>query len=299
MKINKNIIEQIQKIQLDKGIINNQLLLFAYMIHNAQLTVIKSIMSLDIILKEDMLDLFNVLAENELVGLDDIAFMEKITKTKKSNIDMVPCSGLSPQDVIDNINMINNTSIKLTKTREAYIVKLLKQGYKIEDLLMVNEYFDYKWSDNPDMSRYIRVETLYNNKFESRYEEAKSAYLEILKFQQDISVIYNEYVKTYKEELKFNLNDISDCNKKITFKDQERMVFWLKKGYNINDILLTINFSIKDWKKKIDLIPLISLSRILNDKFEDRQKIAQVKSKGLNKQESSLTFINDWISEGA
>jgi len=46
------------------------------------------------------------------------------------------------------------------------IMARLKEGYKLEDFILVNQKKCKQWIDDPEMVQYLRPETLYSNKFE-------------------------------------------------------------------------------------------------------------------------------------
>ena len=46
------------------------------------------------------------------------------------------------------------------------IMARLKEGYKLEDFILVNQKKCKQWIDDPEMAQYLRPETLYSNKFE-------------------------------------------------------------------------------------------------------------------------------------
>ena len=58
------------------------------------------------------------------------------------------------------------------KGNKGFINARWKEGYKTEDFIMVIDYKFQDWKDNPEMSKYIRIETLFGNKFESYLNEA-------------------------------------------------------------------------------------------------------------------------------
>lgn len=289
MRINKNIIETIINLQKENNINNNELLLFFYAITDGQITPLKSLLLFNI-LSTDLIEKYVLLlSQNEIISKKEILFLDKLSKNK-SKIMQIDNKENDIDIIIDNLNCLNNTHIKPTKIRSSYILKLLKQKYSIEDLIMVNEYFHYKWNSNPEMVKYIRIETLYNNKFESRYEEAKIAFSSFFQYKLNIEYIFNSYNKVYYNEI---CNDSLTKNVSPSFVEQENITFWLKRGYTEEDIVKTIIASIKSWKSKIELIPLISLTRILDDKFEDRKKMAELKMININENNSN-SFLENW-----
>ena len=88
---------------------------------------------------------------------------------------------------IDNINRIKNNiysrvikhlnekaskSFKYTtKKTKSCIDARIREGFKEEDFLKVIDIKTKEWKDNPDMSKYLRPETLFGTKFESYLQQ--------------------------------------------------------------------------------------------------------------------------------
>lgn len=292
MKINKNIITKINDLQKQHEILNNELLIFLYAISDKQITPFKSLILLNIINENKMSQYLDLLLENKFITDEDMSFIGKMSKTK---VDIMNVNDYEKtiELVLQNLNRLNQSNIKVTTSRKNLILKLLKRNYTLNDIIMVNEYFYYQWHNNPDMLKYVRAETLYNEKFTARYEEASSAFNALCEYSQSIYEVYNSYISSYETILN---KEIPEEYKRPVFGEQEKIVFWLKKGITVEDITFTIESSIASWKNKPDLIPFISLLKILDKDFEKRKNIAKNKRDN-NLHISPIQAIAQWAQE--
>ena len=58
-----------------------------------------------------------------------------------------------------------------TKKTKSCIDARIREGFKEEDFLKVIDIKTKEWKDNPDMSKYLRPETLFGTKFESYLQQ--------------------------------------------------------------------------------------------------------------------------------
>lgn len=74
--------------------------------------------------------------------------------------------------VIDHLNEKASKSFKYTtKKTKSCIDARIREGFKEEDFLKVIDIKTKEWKDNPDMSKYLRPETLFGTKFESYLQQ--------------------------------------------------------------------------------------------------------------------------------
>lgn len=74
--------------------------------------------------------------------------------------------------VIDHLNVKASKSFKYTtKKTKSCIDARIREGFKEEDFLKVIDIKTKEWKDNPDMSKYLRPETLFGTKFESYLQQ--------------------------------------------------------------------------------------------------------------------------------
>ena len=74
--------------------------------------------------------------------------------------------------VINHLNEKASKSFKYTtKKTKSCIDARIREGFKEEDFLKVIDIKTKEWKDNPDMSKYLRPETLFGTKFESYLQQ--------------------------------------------------------------------------------------------------------------------------------
>jgi len=206
----------------------------------------------------------------------------------KSNSKKVEISkNMIPEEIINNLNNLTNSRRKLTKVREGLILKWLRLNYSLEDFKLVNYYFYNLWVNDSTMSQYIKPETLYNGKFEARLEEASLFKTDFDKFEKEISLVYEAYMFSYNKYI--NNNNFNFTNDLIKSK---LIIFWLNR-FTIEDMLLTIDKTIEQWSKNPSLISKITLNKILDNKFHERELVA--KGNLLQSKPQDLKTLNDWV----
>lgn len=74
--------------------------------------------------------------------------------------------------IIDHLNEKTSKSFKYTtKKTKSCIDARIREGFKEADFLKVIDIKTEEWKDNPDMSKYLRPETLFGTKFESYLQQ--------------------------------------------------------------------------------------------------------------------------------
>src|SRR5574344_244154 len=128
----------------------------------------------------------------------------------KKQMDTLKCEVLSQKEII-YINIVSylnkkinaNYNNKSLKTR-SLIDSRLSEGYKEEDFIIVIDKKSNEWV-NTDMSKYLRPETLFSNKFESYFNQPE---IKQTKSLNNISMLeINEAVKIEKEKKGETAND--------------------------------------------------------------------------------------------
>ncbi len=72
------------------------------------------------------------------------------------------------RDILKDLNSILNTSYNTTSSKTQELIKArLNEGYTVENFKTVHKVKCQEWKDDLKMSKYLRPETLYSNKFES------------------------------------------------------------------------------------------------------------------------------------
>lgn len=307
MNINNPQIDKILSIESDNDIIDNKLLILSLSINTGKVSVLKKISEELKIEKEELTILINLLSKENILNKNDLKMISKLEGTKlieKENLEHMV------EEIINHLNAITHTKRRVTESRKNMILRWLKQGYTIEDFVNVNLLFYYKWNEDPNMEQYIRPETLYNKKFIERSEEANKEFKKIKIYELNIKNICKTYMfffenlivnpsLKYQTEIKF-IENTNDLCKYIPFELQQRIAFWLKKGFSVEDILMTIELTIKQWSKKIELYPYINLKKIMDRKFPERVSVAK-KTLTANKMKLEHKEINEleaWAKEG-
>jgi len=305
MKLSSPLIKKIIEIQDMNNIKQEKLVLLSLAISDGKLSVIKTIIDSYDINKEELRALIDLLEKEDILSSNDMKLINKLDKTKI----------IEPEDfehmveeVISHLNAITHTKRRITKLRKNIIIKYLRQGYTIEQFIKVNLLFYYKWHEDPNMEQYIRPETLYNGKFPERVEDAEKEFLLIDKYQNEIKTICETYQHffenfiinpslKYKTEIDF-LEIVDNKCKFMPFELQQRIAFWLKKGFSIENILMTIEATIVQWSKKIELYPYINLMKILDRKFPERANIAVrlIESQRKSMRNENVMALEEWAS---
>jgi len=297
MKINGPIIKEIISLQNKEKIFNNKLLLFGLALEKGNATLIKVLKEDLNISQEEIISYLKLFEEKEWSTKKDLDLIKKMEKIKIIDIENFQHE---IEEVIAHLNAITNSRKKVTESRKKIVQQWLRKGYTLEQFKMVNLFFNHLWEKDPQMSQYIRPETLYNTKFPIRVEEAENAFIDIKKYKKEIKEICEYYDYIFDQIINKNKNlefsqlgQINMCSY-IPFDIQKRITFWLKKEISIKDILFTIKKTIDNWSKKEELIPYISLLKILDAKFLDRLKIA--KSIEVKKQKTGTNALENWLN---
>lgn len=77
---------------------------------------------------------------------------------------------------LKEINKAIGTKFRPVKANLKFLMARLSEGATIEEMVDVAKLKSNEWRDNPDMRKYIRIETLYNaTKFQSYLAEVEQA----------------------------------------------------------------------------------------------------------------------------
>lgn len=78
------------------------------------------------------------------------------------------------EEVVNHLNLRAGTQYRATTANTRKLVKArLKEGFTVEDMKLVIDKKCAEWSNNPEMARFLRPDTLFGNKFEG-YLNARS-----------------------------------------------------------------------------------------------------------------------------
>ena len=244
---------------------------------------------------DEWIEYIEALNSLDLITSKDITLIEKINNKAevKNKIG-------DAEIVFEHLNTILGKKRRMNEKRKTRILSLFSKGYTTDDLFKMHLYFAQAWN-NPTMSKYLTPETLYNTKVESRIEAAKEYFEEIEQYKKDIENIFTKFpdiaIKEIYPEQEINTPtfDFKNMYKDIPLSLQESIVFWRRKGWSIEAMIQTIKITIENWSKKPELIPHISIKKILDDKFPTRaiavEKILDKKNK------NSVNKVSDWVSK--
>lgn len=267
----------------------NRFLLFCFSLYTEIGTVVNMTLEELDFSEEEITEYIKTLKDEKLFDIKDEKTLKKKSKSEKHDFKN------EMEEIINHLNSLTGKRIGLNASREKTIKSLLVSGkYSVEDFKAVNTHFFNCWNNNPNMKQYIRPETLYNSKFDTRIEEAKETLLKIERYKDEIYMIYNKF----NEEQGINLLTYKD-NISSTIKNS--ITHWLDNGYTIEDLLITIEETINSWKHNDKLKNHISIERILDEKFPEREKIAKKlkNKKGLPNIKESEHSINEWIEKNS
>lgn len=274
MKINSDITSKLISIQKEKEadnymFENNRFLLFSFALLTKTSTVLKKLFEdLDYTIEEISLYV-SILKENELFNLEDEKNLKRISKKEKRNLTE------EMEAIIEHLNKQVSRKLTLNSSREKRLRTLLEEGYSVEDFKAVNFYFAKTWGNNLEMKKYIRPETLYNHSFERRLDEAKSFFEGFNSYKNEIEILCNRFNKIieneiYSQEKLLKANIEEELHKKLPMSLQNTIIHWLEKGFSIDIIIQTIEFTIESWSSHHIYKNHISISKILDSKFPDR-----------------------------
>lgn len=252
---------------------------------------------------EEIQEYMKLLKEENLLTSEDTETFNKAIKAKPSDK-----KDFKEQmtELLDHLNFLTNTKLTLTEDRKKIMMKLLaSEKYSLSDIKYVNLYFTMIWGSDPAMKKYVRPETLYNQKFESRLEESKMFFDEIKKYEKDISKLCKTFYKLIELEIyptrRLLASEVDiqqgSCSQ-LPVNLEKTIIHWLTSGYSIDDIINTIQVTIDTWSKKQEYAQHISISKILDMKFPERA--AAVKRITANKNterklKDGVKFAQSWL----
>lgn len=124
-------------------------------------------------------DIDNVVKEIDQGGKGDLPGVVNDVDTNLSNItntenyikDTIPFA-----EIIGHLNSVCGTSFKATtKSTQSHIKARWREGHRLNDFKAVINSKAQEWLNNPEMSKYLRPETLFGTKFESYLQANKPA----------------------------------------------------------------------------------------------------------------------------
>src|SRR5574344_424986 len=172
MRINAEIMSTLIKTQEEKAkesefFNNNKFLLFSLALLTKTSTVINALINETPYQIEEIQSYISTLTDLELYTPEDKKVLERISKAKeKQNFTN------EMKEILLHLSKLNKRSFSLNAVREKRLKVLLENGFTVRDFKAVNLYFTKTWGSDSSMKKYVKPETLYNTKFESRLEDS-------------------------------------------------------------------------------------------------------------------------------
>lgn len=307
MKINGEITSKLIKLQKENKynsnyFHDNKFLIFSLGLLGGTSTVMSNIFEGLSYKTDEIQEYVKILKENNLFDIKDEKVLSRIVKSKETRNNL----NEEIEEIINHLNTLTNRGLKLNTTREKRIKALYNTGkYNVQDFKAVNLYFTKLWGNDSKMKQYITPETLYNNKFDSRLEQAKGFFENFNKHAKEIQKLCGKFHKLVEVEIypqhKLLASDIreKDLCKELPLQLQSTIVHWLDLNYDIETIINTIEITIDSWSKNPIYKNHISISKILDSKFPERVLVVQKK---LSKEKTftlkdSQSSVNNWLEK--
>lgn len=303
MNINAKTTALIFELEIQHKIEENRLLILALSFLSEKATAIRTILDQLNFPDEELFSMLKLLQENEIISKNDLDLVKRVEKTSTSKTLQLQTYDDMIEEIINHLYVISGkTRSRVTEKKKKLVEKWLRKGHTVEDFIKVNIFFNEEWSNNPSMEPYIRPETLYNGKFEERLEMAESNMRQVEKFHREISYICQEYyeacvelIQEPNEEYLKKGRFTTPCSL-VPLKVQKQIAFWLRKGYPIEDIVLTLRETILSWSRREDILPHISLEKIMDPKFPER--VTSAKKIIENRMSTKGNrVIDDWLND--
>lgn len=274
MRINAEIMSTLIKTQEEKAkesefFNNNKFLLFSLALLTKTSTVINALINETPYQIEEIQSYISTLTDLELYTPEDKKVLERISKAKeKQNFTN------EMEEILLHLSKLNKRSFSLNAVREKRLKVLLENGFTVRDFKAVNLYFTKTWGSDSSMKKYVKPETLYNTKFESRLEDSRAFFDTFNLYQEDINKLCDKFHKLLEIEIyhqnKLLSSDIGKdlCNE-LPLALQNTIIHWLE-SYDIDTIINTIENTILAWEKHYIYKNHISISKILDNRFPER-----------------------------
>jgi len=278
----------------------NRFISFSLALSSKKQTVLNTLIK-ELNMKEEEVILYSeTLKDNGFLNAEDIKILQKANGKVKSK-DF----SLEIEEIITHLNHAADRNFRISKDTKTRIKNLLLSGsFSVSDFKKVNVYFTKIWGSNPEMSKYLRPQTLYNGKFETRLEEAEQFFEGLSKYQKDIEKICHKFHRLISMEIypknKLIASEtqiVEDFCSELPLSLQTSIIHWLEKGYSVEEITNVIEITIDNWSKKPELEKHISISKILDQKFPERaaavKRILSKKKETIHK--SGVIEAEEWL----
>ena len=96
------------------------------------------------------------------------------------------------QNILTALNTICLKNFRPTSANVRFINARLKEGYNLEDFKAVIQLKHDQWSNNPQMSAYLRPSTIFGTKFDGYLEEARKPFKTKIRASDDFGLTNDE-----------------------------------------------------------------------------------------------------------
>ena len=114
---------------------------------------------------------------------ENIQSKVKETKVNKSKVNKRDDVVIILNDLNERLGLKKGFSANSEKT-QSLILARLRDGFSVDDFIIVNEKKTNSWKTDPNMCKFLRPETLYGNKFEGYLNEIIVSDNDALRFNQ-------------------------------------------------------------------------------------------------------------------
>jgi len=310
MKLTGLTTKKLLEYQLKKGVKTefykaNRFLLFCFALNNKTRTVISALISSEKYTELEIAEYIKTLRSMELLQKPDEVTLNKISKDYKSkDYDQ------EIAEIVAHFNRVSNKKSKATKALVSVFRNLLTSGnYTVKDFKTVSLYYTRQWSEDPFMSKFVTLTSFFRpTKFEEKLEQSREYFQKLNEKQKEL----DKFCKVFKNRIKqeyFQKNETLESNStcgisafkcdNMPLQLQESIVHWLNIGFDIDVIINTIEVTIDSWSKNPKFAPHISLKKILDNRFPDRELAVSKKIENATKHRSGISVVDAWSKKEA
>lgn len=282
----------------------NRFLIFALSLLGKKSTVVSTILNEMNMGEKEAIEYIESLRELNSLSVEDEKILNRAIKLKENREKFNDAIN----EILEQLNSLTNKRMTPTPRRKTRIRNLLSsKQYNVEDFKRVNRYFVSIWGKSAKMKQYLVPETLYNEKFDFRVETSKEHQENVRGYLEEIEKLYQSFPSLFKHEMEIKNTPLlefkrdvvieeEDLTKDLPYALQITIIHWLETGYSRQTIEDTISKTVESWSKKKDLIPYISISKILDDKFPERAKVVErlLKQNSKPSFKASVAAVDGW-----
>lgn len=123
---------------------------------------------------------------------------KKVQSSKHNNLNIISNnidSSKYIEEIIEYLNLKANTRYRVNSEKTKKLINArLKEKYTVEDFKIVIDKKVNEWINNPDMSKYLRPETLFGNKFEGYLNQIDVAPEDVKSPYDSLELLSDDYI---------------------------------------------------------------------------------------------------------